>query len=151
MQHGGIALGLREQGERDEGVGGEEVEGRAAVTLVARGLVQRPQTRGGEHRGNVTGWRVRRDVPVDPLAKPGRRGRRVPGDPVPGDAQRASSQSATTSGVAVRAAASREASPAPADAKWGRPPPLPPLSAASRLTRSPAFRPAFTRSSVTAT
>ena len=41
--------------------------------------------------------------------------------------------------------------PVPADAKWGRPPPLPPTVAAIALTISPAFSPCETRSSVTAT
>ena len=57
----------------------------------------------------------------------------------------------TSPGVAARAAPSLPGSPAPAEAKCGRPPPFPPLSAAMRLTRSPALRPAPTRSSVSVT
>src|SRR5207248_1783320 len=51
------------------------------------------------------------------------------------------SHSATIRGVASRAAPRRAGSPAPAEASPGRPPPLPPLTAAIRFTRSPAFFP----------
>ena len=61
------------------------------------------------------------------------------------------SSAATIAGVSARALGSFAASPAPADAKWGRPPPRPPLTAAIRFTTSPAFTPREIRSSVTPT
>src|SRR5256714_6129772 len=57
----------------------------------------------------------------------------------------------TISGVLAGVSASFDASPRPADAKCCRPPPRPPLSAASALASRPALIPAWTRSSVTPT
>src|SRR3990172_8217889 len=54
----------------------------------------------------------------------------------------------TMSGVLARVSPSLAGSPKPPDAKCGRPPPLPPLTAAIRATRSPAFTPRATSSSV---
>src|SRR5947209_4214567 len=62
----------------------------------------------------------------------------------------ASAASPAASGCA-RARPSLAGSPAPAEAKCGRPPPLPPDTATMALAMSPAFTPCCTRSSVTAT
>ncbi len=80
-----------------------------------------------ERRGGPAG------VPVQPVARqPSGAGR---------FATRRSEPRGHQPGVAARAAGRRSGSPAPAEAKCGRPPPLPPLSAAIRLTRSPALLP----------
>src|SRR3954467_10452222 len=71
--------------------------------------------------------------------------------PVASATWRLPSQAFTKAGVAARAADNLAESPAPAEAKCGRPPPFPPLTAAIRFTRSPAFLPDLTRSSVRAT
>src|SRR6185503_19611780 len=142
-----------EQGERDEGVGGEKVQGHGPVAGVGDHLFQRPSPRGSQRAGEILvlgigdvlphsraqrHWRVA-GVPLEPAGQ-------FAQEPLPPP-----SQAETSSGVAARAAGSLPGSPAPAEAKCGRPPPFPPLSAAIRLTRSPALRPALTRSSVRVT
>src|SRR6266849_1453901 len=59
--------------------------------------------------------------------------------------------SRTMRGVWLRASRIFATSPMPADAKCGRPPPLPPVVIAIALAISPALTPLETRSSVTAT
>src|SRR5439155_666550 len=83
----------------------------------------------------------------------GRRGRGAPGiEPgqhlAPGHRP---SSLRTMAEAWARASDSLAGSPAPADAKCARPPPLPPDTAAMAPAISPAFTPSLTRSSVTAT
>src|SRR5438105_13033755 len=60
-------------------------------------------------------------------------------------------KSRTISAVRARASPSFARSPTPAEAKCGRPPPVPPVALAIAFAMSPALTPLETRSSVTAT
>src|SRR5207247_6299957 len=105
-------------------------------------------------RREVTGDRLRRiRDPRLEVRPPGRRGRGAPGiEPGQhlGPGHRPSSLR-TMAEAWARASDSLAGSPAPADAKCARPPPLPPDTAAMAPAISPAFTPSLTRSSVTAT
>src|SRR6185369_1599946 len=158
-QAGRFLLCLGQERERDEGIGGEEVERRRTVVGLLEGPVERGRAglrqrfgdpRPGGNCGRIFGYALPKRLrspggaALEPNAQWGRcRAWRVH-PPLP-------SQAEMTAGVWARASANRAGSPAPADAKWGRPPPLPPLIAAIRFTRSPALRPALTRSSLNVT
>src|SRR5947199_148364 len=101
------------------------VEGRE-LRVTHHGLDARPE-------------RVRRD----------RATRREPGEHLAPRHRR--SNPSTIARACARARPSFAGSPAPAEAKCGRPPPLPPDTATMALAMSPAFTPCCTRSSVTAT
>src|SRR6266699_4026149 len=143
-----LRLGLA--GVGGERVGGEQIErqlaasgrpgGHAVEQLVAelRQVGRQAERRIVDGAAQPVPQRVRRGRP--PRVEPGQ-------DLVAG--HRAKSR--TISGVRARASPSLDASPTPADAKWGRPPPLPPVAWAIALAMSPAFTPLETRSSVTAT
>src|SRR5512134_806968 len=158
LKPGGRRFGLGNESQRDQGVCSEEIERDGAVARVRQHLLQRGVGRVAERGRDIGSTRYGTGVLLHPRAERFGRGYGVQVEPeTQGRKLRVclghppSSQAATMPGVASRAAASREGSPAPAEAKWGRPPPLPPLTAAMRLTSSPADRPAATRSSLSAT
>lgn len=133
-------LGAPEQRQCDEPVGRQQVERDRPIPLLRHNLPQggmaRPVqpvepgalTSRGTDMIQHTIPENRRSPPragVEPFLQSGHLGR--------------SSQDDTSAGTAWRAAPSRAGSPAPAEANCGRPPPLPPLTAAIRFTRSPAL------------
>ena len=144
----GACLGLGQESQGDERVGREQVERHRAVArrgpAPGRGLdrPRRPVLRRGSSA-------LAAGMATAP-ARAGRPARRPSAAPASGAVRRRSlprasrppSQAETARGWRHAPGGAWSASPAPAEAKWGRPPPLPPLSAAIRLTRSPALRPA---------
>ena len=150
----GRLLGLGQESQGHEGVRREQVERHRSIAGAGQHPVEGSTAGGGQGFGRCSAGA---GMGQHALAQGVRRAGRLPLQPGSRQAPFPSarvpppSQAETSSRVAARAWGSLVASPAPAEAKWGRPPPRPPLSAAMRFTRSPALRPARTRSSVRAT
>src|SRR5437667_3864638 len=143
-----LGLGLaRVGGER---IGGEEIERQlAASQRSGRHAVQQLTPEPRQMRDQRLGGIVH--DPPEPLPQCVRRRGSPRVEPGQDLVARHRAKSRTISAVRARASPSLDTSPTPADAKCGRPPPLPPVVDAMALAMSPAFTPLETRSSVTAT
>src|SRR5207247_5338022 len=144
----GVRLGLERIG--DKRIGGEQVERQLAPARgVRRHAAQQPAADGREVARQRLGpvRYARRKVP-----RQRRRRRRMPRlEPRQHRVSfHRSSRLRTTSATRDSISGSLATSPTPAEAKCGRPPPLPPTSAARSPASSPALSPRDTRSSVTA-
>src|SRR5256886_1491691 len=140
---------------RDERVGGEQLPRQLAPALrpTRHARQQAPPQLGQLVRQGQRGGRLGLSHGVleqgPQRVRRGRPPRRQPGQQL-GAGHRRSNRS-TMSRACARARPIFATSPAPAEAKCGRPPPLPPDPAAIALAISPALTPCCTRSSVTAT
>src|SRR5688500_6617923 len=152
MKRSLLGLGFERVG--DEGICGQQVERELPSPARPRGDASEQRATDLFQMGGESEWGIVHGA-VQALAQRGRwRGtpRVEPGQHlVPGHRAGGGANSRTISGVRARASPSLDGSPTPADAKWGRPPPFPPVAAAMALAMSPALMPLETRSSVTAT
>src|SRR4029077_9169479 len=139
----------------DQRVGGEQLERQLSPPLRP---IHHPPQHPPPHQGElVRQGHARGDLPVShgslethaERVRGDRPARLEPGEHLAPRHRR--SNPWTIAGAWVRANPSFVASPTPAEAKCGRPPPFPPATAAIALTISPAFTPCCTRSSVTPT
>src|SRR3989440_3515235 len=152
---GGVHLGLRRDRVRGERAGRGQLEGQLAPAV-------RPTRNPPEHPPPQNGELIRQGDEGGEL-RVAHRGRETRPQSVrghgaaclePGEHLAPGHRRSNPSTIArawARASPSFVASPAPADAKCGLPPPFPPDTAAIALAMSPAFTPCCTRSSVTAT
>src|SRR5437867_2432528 len=147
---GGVQLGLGFERVGDEGIGCEQLDRQLAPTagstrhppehlppqqgeLIRQG-VERRELRVTHHGLDARPERVRGD----------RAARREPGEHLAPCHRR--SNPSTIARACARARPSFAGSPAPAEAKCGRPPPFPPDTATMALAMSPAFTPACSSS-----
>src|SRR5882672_2778680 len=151
----GVRLGLRFERVRDEGVRREQVERQLAPGAwpIRYPPQHAPSQEGELVRQRRAGGELRvghRPLEADPQRVRGDRAARLePGKHLASGHRRSSPSMIAR--VWARARPSFAASPAPAEAKCGRPPPFPPDTAAIALAMSPALTPCCTRSSVTET
>src|SRR5207237_8283744 len=150
-QAGHVGLGLRLECVRDERVGREQIQRQLAP---ARRSPRHPCQQALPQQGQLVRERQGRVVHSGREGGAQHVGRRRAARLEPREqlapGHRASSR-LTIVAVCARVSPSLAGSPAPADAKCGRPPPLPPETAASAAAISAAFTPCATKSSVTPT
>src|SRR5882762_7061391 len=147
-------FGLSLEGVCGERVGREEIERQfSAPPRFAHDSVEQCPTQLRQVSGELGAGSGEQlfDGAIETLPQCGRRRRSPRMEPRQHFLASHRANSRTISAVRARASRSLLTSPTPADAKCGRPPPLPPVVAAIALAMSPALTPLETRSSVTAT